>query len=204
MKRLIAGVVLGVSLSTMAHGAGDPAAGEQKAAVCAACHGQGGGKPMMASYPKLTGLGEKYLYRQLADIKSGDRAVPEMTGILTNMTDQDLKDLAAYFNKQELVVNQANGDAELIAQGQAIFRGGNMASGVPACAGCHNPSGKGNEPAGYPALGGQNAEYIAKQLQAYRDGTRAGTANAGIMVDVASKLTDAEIEAVANYVSGLH
>lgn len=159
---------------------------------------------MMASYPKLTGLGEKYLYRQLTDIKSGDRSVPEMTGILTSMTDQDLKDLAAYFNKQELVVNQANGDAELIAQGQAIFRGGNMASGVPACSGCHNPSGKGNEPAGYPALGGQNAEYVAKQLQAYREGTRATTANASIMADVASKLTDAEIEAVANYVSGLH
>ncbi|MBZ0335057.1 c-type cytochrome [Marinobacter sp. AL4B] len=204
MKRLIAGVVLGVSLSTMAHGAGDPAAGEQNAAVCAACHGQGGGKPMMASYPKLTGLGEKYLYTQLVDIKSGDRSIPEMTGLLTAMTDQDLKDLAAYFNKQELVVNQANADDELIAQGQAIFRGGNMASGVPACAGCHNPSGKGNEPAGYPALGGQNAEYLAKQLKAYRDGTRATTANAGIMGDVASKLTDAEIEAVANYVSGLH
>ncbi|MBR9871376.1 MAG: cytochrome c4 [Gammaproteobacteria bacterium] len=204
MKRLIAGVVLGVSLSAMAHGAGDPAAGEQKAAVCAACHGQGGAKPMMASYPKLAGLGEKYLYRQLTDIKSGDRSIPEMTGLLTAMTDQDLKDLAAYFNKQELVVNQANADEELIAQGQAIFRGGNMASGVPACAGCHNPSGKGNEPAGYPALGGQNAEYVAKQLQAYRDGTRATTANASIMADVASKLTDAEIEAVANYVSGLH
>ncbi len=204
MKRLIAGVVLGVSLTTMAHGAGDPAAGEQKAAVCAACHGQGGGKPMMASYPKLTGLGEKYLYTQLVDIKSGDRSIPEMTGLLTAMSDQDLKDLAAYFNKQELVVNQANDDEELIAQGQAIFRGGNMASGVPACAGCHNPSGKGNEPAGYPALGGQNAEYIAKQLKAYRDGTRATTSNASIMADVASKLTDAEIEAVANYVSGLH
>ncbi|MCK0105881.1 c-type cytochrome [Marinobacter sp. S0848L] len=204
MKRLIAGVVLGVSLTTMAHGAGDPAAGEQKAAVCAACHGQGGGKPMMASYPKLTGLGEKYLYTQLVDIKSGDRSIPEMTGLLTAMSDQDLKDLAAYFNKQELVVNQANDDEELIAQGQAIFRGGNMASGVPACAGCHNPSGKGNEPAGYPALGGQNAEYIAKQLKAYRGGTRATTSNAGIMADVASKLTDAEIEAVANYVSGLH
>jgi len=188
----------------MAHGAGDPAAGEQKAAVCAACHGQGGGKPMMASYPKLTGLGEKYLYTQLVDIKSGDRSIPEMTGLLTAMSDQDLKDLAAYFNKQELVVNQANDDEELIAQGQAIFRGGNMASGVPACAGCHTPSGKGNEPAGYPALGGQNAEYLAKQLKAYRDGTRATTANAGIMADVASKLTDAEIEAVANYASGLH
>ena len=202
MKRLIAGVVLGVGLTAMAHGAGDPAAGEQNAAVCAGCHGQGGAKPVMAVYPKLSGLGEKYLYNQLVDIKSGDRAIPEMTGLLNAMSDQDLQDLAAYFNSQEMVVGQANPD--LVEQGQALYRGGNMASGVPACSGCHNPSGIGNEPAGYPALGGQTAEYVIKQLKAYRAGERAGGANAGIMMDVASKLTDAEIGAVASYVSGLN
>ncbi|WP_226596016.1 c-type cytochrome [Marinobacter nauticus] len=202
MKRLIAGVVLGVGLTAMAHGAGDPAAGEQNAAVCAGCHGQGGAKPVMAVYPKLSGLGEKYLYNQLVDIKSGDRAIPEMTGLLNAMSDQDLQDLAAYFNSQEMVVGQANPD--LVAQGQALYRGGNMASGVPACSGCHNPSGIGNEPAGYPALGGQTAEYVIKQLKAYRAGERAAGSNASIMMDVASKLTDAEIEAVASYVSGLN
>jgi len=202
MKRLIAGVVLGVGLTAMAHGAGDPAAGEQNAAVCAGCHGQGGGKPIMASYPKLTGLGEKYFYNQLVDIKNGDRAVPEMTGILDAMSDQDMWDLAAYYNDQEMAVAQA--DPDLVEQGQAVYRGGNMASGVPACSGCHSPNGAGNEPAGYPALGGQSAEYVANQLKAYRDGERAGTANANIMVDVATRLTDAEIEALANYVSGLN
>ena len=202
MKRLIAGVVLGVGLTAMAHGAGDPAAGEQNAAVCAGCHGQGGGKPVMAVYPKLTGLGEQYLYNQLVDIKSGDRSIPEMTGLLSAMSEQDMRDLAAYYDSQEVVVGQANPD--LVEQGAALYRGGNMATGVPACAGCHNPKGIGNEPAGYPALGGQNAEYIAKQLKAYRAGDRATTANAGIMADVASKLTDAEIEAVADYVSGLN
>ncbi|TVT33799.1 c-type cytochrome [Marinobacter vinifirmus] len=202
MKRLIAGVVLGVGLTAMAHGAGDPAAGEQNAAVCAGCHGQGGAKPIMAAYPKLSGIGERYTYLQLVDIKNGDRSIPEMTGLLDAMSDQDLQDLAAYFNEQDMVVGQA--DPELVEQGQALYRGGNMASGVPACSGCHNPRGTGNEPAGYPALSGQSAEYVAKQLNAYRSGERAGGANAAIMMDVASKLTDAEIEAVANYVSGLN
>ncbi|MCM0613498.1 cytochrome c4 [Marinobacter sediminum] len=202
MKKLIAGVVLGVSLTAMAHGAGDPQAGEQNAAVCAGCHGQGGQKPIMGAYPKLSGLGEKYLHNQLMAIQSGDRAIPEMTGLLDGKSDQELQDLAAYFNSQDMVVSQANPD--LVDQGAALYRGGNMASGVPACAGCHNPRGLGNEPGGYPRLGGQSAEYVVKQLQAYRDGTRATGSNAAIMMDVAAKLTDAEIEAVANYVSGLN
>jgi len=202
MKRLIAGVVLGVSLTAVAHGAGDPDAGEQNAAVCTSCHGQGGGKPIMASYPKLTGLGEQYLFNQLVAIKSGDRAIPQMTGLLDAMSSQDLRDLAAYFDGQEMVVNQA--DPDLINQGEALYRGGNMASGVPACAGCHNPKGNGNEPGGYPALGGQNAAYIVNQLKAYRAGERAGTSNASIMVDVATELTDAEIQSVASYISGLN
>lgn len=202
MKRLIAGVVLGVGLTAVAHGAGDPAAGEQNSAVCASCHGQDGGKPIMGSYPKLTGLGERYLYDQLVAIKSGDRAIPEMTGLLDAMSEQDLRDLAAYYDDQDMVVNQA--DPDLASQGAALYRGGNMASGVPACAGCHSPNGKGNAPGGYPAVGGQNAEYLANQLESYRSGERAGTTNAQIMMDVASKLTDAEIEAVASYISGLN
>lgn len=156
----------------------------------------------MAAYPKLSGLGEKYLYQQLSAIKNGDRQIAEMTGLLDSMSDQDLQDLAAYFNDQDMVVNQA--DPELIEQGQALYRGGNLASGVPACSGCHSPQGKGNEPAGFPRLGGQQAAYIEKQLKAYRDGERSGTTNASIMMDVATKLTDSEIEAVANYVSGLN
>lgn len=202
MKKLIAGVVLGVSLTALAHGAGDPEAGESNAAVCAGCHGQGGTKPVMGTYPKLSELGEVYLYRQLTNIKNGDRQVAEMTGLLNNLSDQDLQDLAAYFDQQNMPVGQA--DPDLVEQGQALYRGGNLASGVPACSGCHNPRGKGNEPAGFPRLGGQNAEYITKQLQAYRSGSRGGGAEAQIMMDVAAKLTDAEIKAVSSYISGLH
>ena len=202
MKKLIAGVVLGVGLTAMAHGAGDPQAGEQNAAVCAGCHGQNGANPIMGTYPKLSGLGEKYLYRQLVAIQTKERNIAEMTGILDNMSDQDLQDLAAYFDSKEMVVGQA--DPDLVDQGAALYRGGNMATGVPACAGCHSPKGNGNGPAGYPALGGQNAEYLAKQLKAYRDGERNNGSNAAIMMDVASKLTDAEIEAVSSYISGLN
>ncbi len=202
MKKLIAGVVLGVGLTAMAHGAGDPEAGEANAAVCAGCHGQGGAKPVMAVYPKLSGIGEKYLHQQLVLIKDKDREIPEMTGLLDNMSDQDLQDLAAYFNEQDMPIAQANPD--LVDVGQSLYRGGNMASGVPACAGCHSPRGIGNEPGGYPRLSGQTAEYVEKQLKAYRDGGRDSGRNASIMMDVAAKLTDVEIKAVASYVSGLN
>lgn len=202
MKKLIAGFVFGLGLTAMAHGAGDPEAGKQAAAACQACHGQGGAKPIMGVYPKISGLGEKYLYNQLVAIQEDARPIPEMIGQLTGKSKQDLEDLAAYFASQKMVVSQA--DPELVEKGAALYRGGNMASGVPACAACHNPQGKGNGPAGYPHIGGQNAEYLVKQLEAYRDGTRANGANAAIMMDVSARLTDAEIEAVSSYISGLN
>lgn len=202
MKKLIAGVVLGVGLIAMAHGAGDPEAGEANAAVCAGCHGAGGAKPIAGSYPKLSDLGQKYLYQQLVAIKEGDRVIASMTGLLDDRSEQDLQDLAAYFDSQNMPIGQANPD--LVDAGQSLYRGGNMATNVPACAACHSPSGKGIESAGYPRLSGQNAEYVAAQLKAYRDGERDGGPNASIMMDVAAKLTDAEIEAVSSYISGLN
>lgn len=156
----------------------------------------------MGSYPKLSGIGEKYLYQQLKLIKPMEREIASMTGLLDNMSDQDLQDLAAYFNEQNMTIGQA--DPDLVDEGEALYRGGNMASGVPACAGCHNPRGIGNEPAGYPRLSGQNAEYLEVQLKAYRDGERDAGRNASIMMDVAAKLTDAEIKAVSSYLSGLN
>lgn len=202
MKKLIAGVVLGVSLTATAYGAGDPAAGEANAAVCAGCHGQGGSAPIMPVYPKLSDLGEKYLYQQLALIKSGDRAIAEMTGILDNMSDQDLQDLAAYFDQQEMTIGKAN--PELVEAGRSLYRGGNLASDIAACAACHSPSGKGNGPASYPRLSGQSAEYVQKQLMAYRQGERDAGAQSQVMMGIAARLTDSEIEAVSSYISGLH
>ncbi|MFC4259916.1 c-type cytochrome [Marinobacter lacisalsi] len=202
MKKLIAGVVLGLGLSMAAHGAGDPEAGEANAGVCAGCHGQNGAAPVMGAYPKIAGLGEKYLFQQLQAIRDGDRPIPEMTGLLDGKSDQDLQDLAAYFEQTDMPVGQAS--PEGLEQGRSLYKGGNLASGVAACAACHNPEGKGNGPAGYPHIGGQNAEYVIKSLNDYKSGERNGAPQAQIMVDIASRLTDAEIEAVANYISGLN
>lgn len=202
MKKLIAGVVLGVSLTATAYGAGDPEAGEAHAQTCAGCHGAGGAQPTVAEYPKLSNLGEVYLHRQLQLIKPQERPIPEMTGLLDNMSDEDLRDLAAYFDQQDMIIAKA--DPELVELGKKIYRGGNLAASVPSCAACHSPNGMGNEPAGYPRLSGQSAAYVEKQLKAYRSGERDSGPFASVMMDVASGLTDEEIEALASYVSGLY
>ena len=190
---------------------GDASAGQGKAAACAACHGPDGNSPA-PTFPKIAGLGEKYLLKQLRDVKSGDRVIPEMVGQLDNMSDQDLQDIAAYYASQNIQISGSdafsvmlnNGDnVDGLALGREIFRAGNSATGVPACMGCHSPTGLGNAPAGYPRLSGQYAEYVEKQLKAFREGTRANDGDTRVMRTVARQLSDAEIKAVANYVAGL-
>ena len=170
------------------------------------------GNSMVPSFPKLAGLGEKYMTAQLRMIKSGERVIVEMTGILDASTDQDLQDMAAFYDSKAMVISGAqditlvgiSDPDEALDFGENVYRGGNMKTGVAACTGCHSPSGKGNNPAGYPALGGQYADYIEKQLLAYRRGERVSGENAKIMQGVAANLSDKEIKAVANYISGLN
>ena len=189
--------------------AGDAAAGEAKAAACAACHGPQGASSA-PNFPNLAGIGEKYLLKQLRDIQSGQRQVPEMTGQLDALSDQDLPDLAAYYASQPRHWAGAKEDPDSLALGEKIYRAGNPETGVAACTGCHSPVGNGNAPAGYPALGGQHADYIAKQLHAFRDGAhdkswpgaRTNDDNA-VMRGVAARMNDQEIAAVANYIAGL-
>lgn len=191
---------------------GDPAAGEAQAASCAACHGADGNSPA-PSFPKIAGLGEKYLTEQLKLIQTKERDIVEMTGLLDGKSEQDLKDLAAYFNTQKMQISGAtplevrlNAGIKVdgIKLGARVWRAGNLETGVPSCMGCHSPKGLGNEPAGYPRLGGQYADYIAKQLRAYRGGERVAGANSSIMRQVAEQMSDAEIDAVANYIAGLN
>jgi cytochrome c553 len=190
---------------------GDAAAGKNKVATCAGCHA-GDGNSMVPSFPKLAGLGEKYLYRQLTMIKSGERMVASMTGLLDNSSDQDLQDMAAYYDSQQRSIAGAqeitmigySDPIEVLELGENIYRGGNLKTGVPSCAGCHSPAGTGNGPAGYPGLGGQHADYIESQLLKYQSGERASGANAKIMQGVAERLSNKEIKAVANYISGLN
>jgi cytochrome c553 len=184
---------------------GDPAAGEQKAVTCGACHGADGNS-MVPSFPKLAGLGEKYLLQQTQYIRDGLRPVPQMAGQVDNMSDQDLADIAAYFSSKPRGVEKA--DPALIELGEKVYRAGVAERNVAACIACHGARGAGNGPAGFPALGGQHADYVAAQLKAYRKGYedptgRVTDGDIKIMRSNAFGLSDMEIEAVAAYVSGL-
>jgi cytochrome c553 len=179
---------------------GDPQAGQQKSAACAACHGPDG-NASNGQWPNLAGQHADYLYQQLMAYKSGDRQNAVMASQVANLSEQDMHDLAAYYAGQTMKIGAANED--LLAQGRQIYRAGDAAGGVPSCAACHGPAGLGNAPANYPRIGGQNAEYVLTQLQAYAAGERTTDPN-GMMRDVASSLSDEEMRAVASYVSGLY
>ncbi|KJZ56084.1 MULTISPECIES: c-type cytochrome [Pseudomonas] len=208
MNKLIVSLLLTLGITGAAVAAegplkGDATAGQAKAAVCGACHGPDGNSPA-PNFPKLAGQGERYLTKQLHDIKDGKRTVLEMTGLLTNLSDQDLADLAAYFASQKGSVGAA--DPKLVARGEKLFRGGDLEKGLPACTGCHSPNGAGIAAAGFPHLSGQHATYIAKQLTDFRkeEAGRANDGDAAIMRTIARKLSDEDIAAVSSYIQGLH
>ena len=180
---------------------GDAVAGQGKTAVCGACHGPDGNS-LVPGFPKLAGQGERYLLKQMQDIKNSKRVVIEMTGMLSGLGDQDLADIAAYYAGQKSSVGAA--DEKLVARGEALFRGGNLGEGLPACAGCHSPDGAGNAQAGFPHLGGQHADYIKKQLTAFREGERHNDGDTMVMRSIAAKLSTQDIEALAQYIQGLH
>ncbi len=185
---------------------GDPEAGKQKAMTCSACHGADGNS-MIPSFPKLAGLGEKYLLTQMQHIREGVRPVAQMAGQVDNLSDQDLADIAAYYTSFPRSVEKAN--PELVELGEKVYRAGIADRNVAACVACHGPRGAGNGPAGFPAIGGQHADYIAAQLKAYRLGYESpeGRVTGGetmIMRSNAFGLSDLEIEALASYISGLN
>lgn len=184
---------------------GDVAAGEAQALVCAACHGQDGATAIDPTYPNLAGQNETYLFNQLRMIQSGERQVLLMAGQLIGKTEQDLRNLAAYYASLPGKLSEAEGDDESIALAERIYRGGILAKGVAACSACHAPDGGGNGPAGFPALGGQPKAYTVAQLTAYREGERKSDESVGgMMRGVAGGLTDKEIAALADYLQGLH
>jgi cytochrome c553 len=210
MNKVLVSLLLTLGITGIAHAAGNAEAGQEKVAVCGACHGADGNSAA-PNFPKLAGQGERYLFKQLQDIKAGSsptaepgvgRKVLEMTGILEPYSDQDLQDIAAYFSSQKMTVGMA--DPALVAQGEKLFRGGKVEDGMPACTGCHSPSGVGNNLAGFPHLGGQHAAYTAKQLTAFREGERTNDGDAMIMRTIASKLSNKDIEALSSYIQGLH
>ena len=167
--------------------------------VCAACHAIDGNSVITAN-PKLAGQHPEYLYKQLTNFKSGERANAVMSGMAGMLSDADMHAVAEYFSKQTLNLGQAktNGAGSL---GEKIYRAGIQANNVPACAACHGPSGDGL-PVKYPRLSGQHSEYVLNQLRQFRLGTRAND-EAKVMRTIAAKLTDQEMEAVADYIQGL-
>ncbi|MGH8467042.1 MAG: c-type cytochrome [Pseudomonas sp.] len=205
MNKLLVSLLLTLGVTGVANAAGnltgDAAAGQAKTAVCGACHNPDGNS-MAPNFPKLAGQGERYLEKQLHDIKSGKRTVLEMTGMLAAFNDQDLADIAAYFSSQNGSVGAA--DPKLVARGEALFRGGDLEKGLPACTGCHSPNGAGIALAGFPHLGGQHATYVAKQLTDFREGNRTNDGDATTMRTIAAKLSNKDIEALSSYIQGLH
>ena len=188
-------------LLTPAHAAGSAEAGQARSVVCAACHGADGNS-FNPEWPSLAGQNENYLIKSLQSFKDGSRQNVLMNAQAAGLSEQDMLDLAAWFSAQKLAGKTA--DPALVSSGERLFRGGNKASGVPACDACHGPSGQGNSPAGWPAIAGQHATYSVNQLVAYRSKQRTTDGDTQMMRTVASGLTDEEIQAVTSYLQGLH
>jgi len=185
--------------STMA--AGDAAAGKAKTATCAGCHGMDGNS-VNPDWPNLAGQHANYIAKQLGDFKAGkDRNNATMTGMVAALNEQDMANLGAYY--ASLPRKQGAADESLVEAGQKLYRGGNPATGVAACIGCHSPTGAGNPAANFPALSGQHAKYVETQLKAFKNGERKNDAGK-MMRSIAGKMSDKEIKAVAAYMQGLH
>ncbi|VXC15869.1 Cytochrome C [Luteimonas sp. 9C] len=195
---------------------GDPQKGAQLAGACAACHGLDGNAEADPSlYPRIAGQSERYLARQLALFKSGERVNAIMQPFAMPLSAQDMRDLGAHFAQQTSGAGIAD-DAVVEAGpykgmkffevGQKLFRSGDTERGIPACMACHGPAGSGNPGPAYPHVGGQQAWYSSSRLYAYREGqtTEADKHLFNVMAAVAKSLTDEEIEAVSSYMQGLH
>lgn len=201
---LLAGTLVPAAVFAQGEKADVAKAQQTAATVCAACHGADGNS-IQAANPILAGQHSEYLAKQLGDFKSKDgkpavRQNPIMAGMVANLSDDDMRGLAAFFEAQKPGQRAAR-DAVKAKLGQSIYRGGILSKGVAACTACHSPNGAGI-PAQFPRVAGQYAEYTAAQLKAFRSGERANDPNR-IMRMVTEKLSDQEIAAVAEYISGL-
>lgn len=198
----LAAFLVGVSMVSIASAEtmrGDPAKGRGLSAACGACHGVDGNSAIPAN-PSLAQQHSDYVTKQLYNFKSGARANAIMASMVTNLSDEDMKHLGAYFAAQKLKPATGTNRA-MVDEGRKLFRAGDASRGLPACSACHSPDGAGI-PSQYPRLGGQHAEYTVAQLKAFRAGERANDAN-NMMRSIAAKLTDQEMAALSEYVAAL-
>jgi cytochrome c553 len=175
----------------------DLAKGQEKAAVCGACHMADGSRGLPAN-PILAGQHADYIVKQLTEFKANKRSNPIMNGMAATLTDDDMRNVAAFYASKSAQPGAAS-DKDLVLLGEKIYRGGIPAKGVPACAGCHSPNGAGI-PAQYPRVAGQHAQYAEAQLTAFRAGQRT---NSPQMAAIAARMSDKEIKATADYIAGL-
>jgi cytochrome c553 len=201
MKAIQIGViVLALSgLVSFAANAADVEAGKAKSAACAACHGVDGNSSN-GMWPSLAGQHASYIYKQLTDFKAGRRVNASMASMVVGLNDDDMKNLAAYYESQR--AKSVAFDGEMIAKGESIYRGGITETQVAACMGCHSPSATGNGPAGWPSLKGQHPEYIVAQLQSFKQGTRANDTGK-MMRNVVVRMSELEMKSVAAYIAGI-
>ena len=199
MNKTRVGLLLACSIAAGSAHAGDAAQGAQKAAVCVACHGVAGNS-VNPEWPSLAGQPEAYVVAQLEAFKGGKRVNPLMTPMAAALSEQDMQDLGAYFAQQTPTGLEA--DPSTWQAGEKLYRGGDAERDIPACIACHGPQGRGNGPAGYPALRAQHAVYAYAQLKAFKDGTRKSVGS-NIMTAVTDRMTDVEMRALASYLQGL-
>ena len=180
--------------------------GSELVESCAACHGADGNS-ISTDWPKLSGQNQKYLYEQLKYFRDGNRMnalMMSVTPYLQTLSDEDLKDIAAFYSQYNITVGQAKNDEELLALGTQLYRFGNMKKQIPACTSCHSVYGEGNSLAGYPSIAGQQVGYLTSTLKAYRSKERNTGESALVMQSIAENLSDFEIDALANYMHGLY
>ena len=207
---IILASILITSLTNPILAAGDAEAGQAKSATCMGCHGLAGNSTI-SNFPKLAGQGKAYIVKQLQYFKSGERGNAMMAGVALSLSDQDMEDVAAYYSIQTISENSAKGSEEMIELGRKIYVGGKMDTQTTACIACHGPKGKGIPTAGFPAVAAQHADYTASQLKAFRQySINQQTDSDGVervnemMNNVAMGLTNEEIDALSQYIAGLH
>src|SRR5580658_10407815 len=196
---ILAITISGAIVSNSAVAVGTVQAGAAKAVVCQACHGANGNSTN-PEWPSLAGIGADYIADQLKNFKEGKRANPVMMPNAMTLSADDMADLGAYFDS--LTNTGLEADPSYWQAGEKLYRGGDQARGIPACMACHGATGKGNEPAKFPALRGEQSVYVAKQLNAYAAGARP-PGPGGIMPIIAKRLSPEDIRNVSSYVQGL-
>ena len=212
MKKRLQAVLFALALtstSTILHAEGSVEAGKEKAVLCFSCHGEKGNS-VVSTFPKLAQQNTSYLVKQLQAYKNGARKNAMMSAVVTNLNEDDMSDIAAYFSAQEISANQLPPEddeeeskksvKDLIALGLDLYRNGDLPREVSACIACHGPFGEGNKPASFPAIKSQHADYLIQTLKDFKNGARSNNPE-NMMHMIAVKMTDEEIKAVSYHIS---